>query len=715
MRLMYKQAATEWEETLPLGNGRLGAMLWGNPKSDVIGLNDDHLWSGYPKTTQQTDTWKSFELIKEYLLKGKRSEAQAVIQNTFLSNFTESYLPLGKLYFTFGMKGCVSHYQRALDLETGLAEVNYQMVLNGSDTILNIKREYFTSYPDQALYGRMTSSEANTLSVNIGFESQIYYQISQENPAGITIQIKAPERVEPPYISGEEPIYYGSRGLEFSYQLQISATDGQVDYQADQLIIRNATYIDWLFRKSSNQARRDYQTAKSAHIKDYQQLFKRVELDLGPQLQMPTDERLRRLKTGHEDPGLISLYFQYGRYLLIASSRPGSLPANLQGIWSWELRSPWSSNWTTNINLSMNYWGADSCNLSECFTPYAEFVKQLTQAGKLTAKHYYNALGSVSHHNSDRWYHTSPVGKAHGAQQAQEGAEVYALWPMALPWMSADLYRHYEYTNDRTYLRETVFPILSEVVAFILNYVTLSEGVYHTIPSTSPENSFIDEAGQVRSVDKSTAMDIELIQEAFAHYQSSCELLGIEGEHLDNIQSIQANLAKVQIGSKGQVLEWQTEYEEPEPGHRHFSHLYGAYPSEVFNQTYLDATRHSLAIRMQHGSGHTGWSNAWLVSLYAVLNEAELAYEHIIHGIANASYPNLWSSHPPFQIDGNFGMMAGIANLLVQDRYGQIKLLPALPKALQSGYVKGLKIKGNRTVEIRWENGEIVTSRISLD
>lgn len=719
MQLLYQAAASRWEESLPLGNGTLGAMIWGGIGQEKIGLNDDRLWSGYPSKKGDPNAWQSFEAIKQDLKNKDRSAAQDKIQSSFLSDFTESYLPLGNLLLDLQLDGEVSDYRRRLDLERAVAKVSYQQ----AGTF--IERDYFTSYPDQALRGRIKASQP--LTVTFSFESQIKYQLSAAGPASLTLRVKAPERVEPPYIHGPEPIYYGDRGLDFSYQLDITATDGKVHIDQGQLQISSASQIDWRFGKicqnegtmteAAEVSKRpanvlSYDEAKAAHLADYQALFQRVELNLGPQLSLPTDQRLERLKEGQADPGLIALYFQYGRYLLIASSRPGSLPANLQGIWAWELRSPWSANWTTNINSSMNYWGADSCNLSECFQPYSDFVTQLTQAGKETAHDFYRARGSVCHHNTDRWFHTVPVGKAFGADKAQSGAEVYALWPMALLWMVADLYRHYEYTADETYLKETVFPILSEVVAFIIDYLTLDEGLYHTIPSTSPENSFFDEDGQVRSVDRSSAMDIQLIQEVFGRYQTVCQQLAIAGEHLSQIERIQARLAPLKIGSKGQVLEWQEEYTEVEPGHRHFSHLYGAYPSEVFDQAFLSASRRSLEIRKAHGSGHTGWSNAWLVSLYAVLGDGEAAYQHILHGIAQASYPNLWSSHPPFQIDGNFGMMAGIANLFVQDRQGQLTLLPALPKALQSGSVKGLRIKGNRQVDIQWQEAKIIHQKI---
>lgn len=704
MNLFYKQAADCFEESLPIGNGTLGAMIFGGVHQETIGLNDDHLWSGYAKTYEPKDAWKSHLAIKQDLLNNNRSDADEKIQHSFLSDFTESYLPLGNLLIVFHSHNNVTNYQRTLDLETALASVSYQQEHT------HHTREYFTSFPDQALRGRFTSEQG--LAVTFSFESQINYQVLTEKANGLLLRVKAPERVEPSYIDGQEPVYYGERGLEFSYQFQITATDGNVRLVKDSIQVQDATSIDWVFRKGSEQAILSYDQAKLAHLVDYQELYQRVSLDLGPQLSLPTDERLERLRKGQADPGLISLYFQYGRYLLISSSRPGSLPANLQGIWSWELRPPWSSNWTTNINSSMNYWGADTCHLSECFIPYAEFVKKLTIAGKATAKDFYGARGSVCHHNTDRWFHTIPVDKAYGQEKAQEGAQVYALWPMALLWMAADLYRHYEYTLDKTFLAETVFPILNEVVAFVIDFVTLEAGVYHTLPSTSPENSFFDETGNVRSVDKSSAMDIQLIHEVFERYQAACDLLAIEGEHLASVEEIKGRLARVRIGSKGQVLEWQEEYLEVEPGHRHFSHLYGAFPSELFDAHYLEATRKSLEIRKEHGSGHTGWSNAWLASLYAVLGDAEAAYEHIIHGIAEASYPNLWSSHPPFQIDGNFGMMAAIANLLVQDRQGKLVLLPALPKDLRSGSVKGLKIKGNRQVDITWLDTKIIKQKI---
>lgn len=705
MKLFYKQPAAEWEQTLPLGNGNLGAMVWGKPSVEQIGLNDDYLWSGYPHFKENPSAIQSIEEIKQLLLDKQRVEAQQLIRDAFLGDFTDSYLPLGNLFFTFDQSDRYTEYKRELNIKDSIASVAYETD-EGTHA-----REYFVSHPDRSLRGRF-NFPSNTSSLALHFETKLMTN-SETVTRGKRLTVKVPEHVEPVYVDTDAPVHQGSKGASFTYEWLISDTDGKVTIKDKAIQVENASYVEWLFRKESSDAVQAYASAKEEHLADYRSLFNKVELDLGPQLDFPTDERLARLKSGEEDPGMVALYFQYGRYLLISSSRPGSLPANLQGIWNWELQAPWSSNWTTNINSAMNYWGVDTCNLSECFEPYTEFVDKIKDAGRRTAREYYGIEGSVCHHNTDRWYHTNPVGRPYGADKAVDGAEVYAMWPMALLWMAADLYRHYEYNPDELYLYEHVFPVLRETVAFIVNFVTLKDGVYHTVPSTSPENSFFDEQGNICSVDKSVTMDLTMIQEIFDFYQQSCEILEIQGDYLTDIEAIRADLAEIKVGSKGQVLEWQEEFEEVEPGHRHFSHLYGAYPSEVFDDSLLEATQNTLEIRKQYGSGHTGWSNAWLVNLYAVLKDGETAYEHVLHGIAEASYDNLWSSHPPFQIDGNFGMMAGIANLFVQDRHGKVDLLPALPKALSAGYVKGLRIKGNQEVEIRWENGQIITSEIS--
>jgi alpha-L-fucosidase 2 len=457
-----------------------------------------------------------------------------------------------------------------------------------------------------------------------------------------------------------------------------------------------------------------YDEMKEIHIKDYRALYEKVELYLGEDNDLPTDERLERLRKGEEDNSLYVLFFQYGRYLLISSSRQGSLPANLQGIWSWQFRAPWSCNWTTNINAQMNYWLAQSCNLKECLPPYFELVNKLCEEGKKTAKIHYNCRGFVHHHNADYWCNTNPVGVAYGYDHGEEESVTWSMWPMGGAWLTSELFRHYEYNPDEEFLKDTVYPVLKESAMFLIDWLYEYEGNYVTCPSTSPENKFKAPSGAPSSVAMSSAMDLAIIREVFGNFQKTCEILKIDDEILEEISERLSKLTPFKVGSKGQLLEWNKEFEECEPGHRHLSHLYGMFPGEIFegDKELTEACKKSMSLRLSSGSGHTGWSCAWIINLFAVLGDAENAYHYLNTLLTRSTYENLWSAHPPFQIDGNFGGAAGLANMMVQDRNGEIKILPAMPAQFGTGYVKGLRIKNGKTVDINWVDGELDSYRI---
>ena len=575
-------------------------------------------------------------------------------------------------------------------------------------------REMFASYPGKAIVITLTAGEP-VLDLEIYLESMLKCVVMNENDR-LAFTGRCPEHVDPSYVrTDESAVIWGYRGKSFTGSISVAKNNGKTLVENQKIIIKDASEVILVVEAVTPAALKgSYRQWKMDHIKDYQSIYRKVELYLGPEKKEPTDIRLQNLKNGGEDNSLFALYFQYGRYLMIASSRKGSLPANLQGIWSWEMQAPWSSNWTTNINMQMNYWPALSCGLEECLEPYFAYVENLARNGKKTASIHYHCRGTVHHHNADGWYATNPVGIPYGAESGQEGSVVWSMWPMGMAWLTQEFYRYYEYTGDLEFLEKQAYPLIRETALFLVDWLVPYRGKYVTCPSTSPENRFRDEEGRACAVTFGSAMDMEMTQEVFEHYLSVCSILGIEEPLIAEVEERLDGLEVVRIGSYGQILEWHNEYEENEPGHRHLSHLYGMFPSELWvgNEEMEKAVRISLKHRLENGGGHTGWSCAWIINLMAILGEGEEAWKYLHTLLTRSTYPNLWDAHEPFQIDGNFGGIAGIANMLVQDRGGKVKFLPALPKQFADGYVKGLRIKKHQEVSFQWKDGKVVASEI---
>jgi len=707
MKLHYDAPARAWEETLPVGNGSLGAMVWGGTDREVLGLNEESLWSGYPRDKNNPGARAFLEPARRLVFSGQYAQAEKLIQDHMLGEYGESYLPLGNLILETAHFE-VSEYGRTLDLGTAVATVEY---LCGGHSY---RREVFASYPHRALFVRWTCDGPH-LEATVSLESQLEVR-TRASARGLEIRGQCPEHVDPSYVGGTmNPVVQGTRGLPVEARLTVARCDGKVTGEGGKLRIQGASDVVLVFSavRPPHYLEDSYEAALARHQKDYDALYTRVNIDLGPQLDLPTDRRLERLQTGASDPGLFALYFQYARYLLIASSREGSLPANLQGIWSWELRAPWSSNWTTNINVQMNYWLAQVANLKECLPPYFDLLAKLVTEGRKTAVIHYGCRGFVHHHNADYWAGTAPMGIVHGEAGGRDGTVTWSFWPMGGAWMTSELWRHYEYNPDQGFLRDTAFPILREAALFLVDWLVEDRGRWTTCPSTSPENRFIIPEG-TSAVGHSGALDLTLVREVFGNFQQACRILAVSDPLLEEIEDKLARLAPVQTGSRGQMLEWHREFEEVEPGHRHLSHLYGLFPSELFqgDARLTSACRISLQERLAAGSGHTGWSCAWVINLFAVLGDGENVGRYLRKMLVDSTLPNLWDNHPPFQIDGNFGGAAGIANMLVQDRGGQVKWLPALPPDFPEGSVSGLRIKGGKTVSLSWKNGMLTDSQV---
>lgn len=700
MKLWYQKPADTWEASLPIGNGNLGAMIMGGIEQETLGLNEESIWSGYYKDKNNSEAFAYLDTVRKLIVEGKCLEADKVIYENMLGEFTESYLPLGNLLIKFHHTQSCSGYRRELDLENGIASVSYDC--NGC----HFEREYFASYPAKALFVRI-KAEDEQLHMEISMNSMLQYQCAAvEN--GLVFSGKCPEHIDPSYMPDRpESVVWGSKGMEVRADIRVLSCNGRINSLGDRLIVTHASEMVLMItavKDACVEPGASYERLKAEHIMDYQSIYQKVELYLGEQKDLPTDVRLEALKAGKEDNGLYALYFQYGRYLLIASSRKGSLPPNLQGIWSWQMRAPWSGNYTVNINTQMNYWPALSCNLQECMEPYFRFMERICEEGKKTAKLHYGCRGFVLHHNTDYWGNTSPVGLLPGQKESSAVFVQSAFWPMGGAWMTLELFKAYEYNADEEYLKEIVYPITREAVLFLNDWLMEYKGEYVTCPSISPENSYIDAKGErVRST-ISSAMDIAIISEVFDNYIKMCRILKVEDMLLEDIKEKRGKLRPLKIGKRGQLLEWYEEYKEWEPGHRHLSHLCGLFPGELLagNEELMKACRVSLLHRLENGGGHTGWSCAWIINLFAVLKDGQNAFEYLKNLLGQSTYPNLWDAHPPFQIDGNFGGTAAIANMLVQDRGGKVEILPALPKEFEKGYVKGLCIKGGKLVDIRW-------------
>ncbi|MBS6194915.1 MAG: glycoside hydrolase family 95 protein [Clostridiales bacterium] len=709
MKLWYKTPAKDWEETLPIGNGSLGGMIFGTPEEEVVGINEETLWSGYYRDKNNPRAMEYLPKVRQLIFEKNYAEAEEVIRKHMLGEYNESYLPLGKLKISQQHTENYQNYRRELDLDTGIAGVYF--TCDG----VTYEREIFSSYPAKGIFCRL-SSGCGKMNLEIGLESMLKISTAQGKTGEILFTGKCPEHIDPNYVMERpENIIQGTRGQEFKGSIRILQCDGNIRSEKERLHIENAGEVVLAFTavQSGNFEGKTYEQLRQEHIEDYQALAGRSWLYLGEEPDQPTDDRLKQVQEGKEDPALYALYYQYGRYLLIASSREGSLPANLQGIWSWEMRAPWSSNWTTNINTQMNYWPVHSCNLEPCMEPFYTMMEKLCREGKKTAAIHYGCRGFVHHHNADYWGNTSPVGIIRGAEEGQEGAVTWSFWPMGGIWLTNEMYRAYEYQQDLKVLKEKIYPVLREAVLFAVDWLVPYGDFYVTCPSTSPENRFVTKEGKTSCVTMASAMDMTLIRELFENYREACGKLAIEDALLEEVKEREGKMKPFGIGKDGRLLEWADEVEEEEPGHRHVSHLYGIFPADILrrDEKLLEAGKKSLKYRLEHGGGHTGWSCAWIINLFAALGEGEKAYQYLETLLKRSTYPNLWDAHPPFQIDGNFGGIAGIANMLMQTGKDNIKVLPALPPKWTTGKITGLKGRGGLTADIEWnhESGVTVT------
>lgn len=731
--LWYNKPAADWNEALPIGNGRIGGMVFGNIGCEQIQVNEDTIWYGGPMDRNNPSAKENLPIIQSLIKQGKIHEAERLCKQALSGTpfGMRIYQTLGDISIDYGLDSVtadnVTAYERGLNLEDAISYTHFNF--DGTE----YDREVWMSAPDDVCVMRLLAKGKNKLDLDIMQSRHHIYEYSGKAANDSII------------LGGN----LGRDGIDYAMMCKAVSPDGKIEVIGESIVISHATeiYLYWtaattyrihtedaeigrntnqslknkkileqvLCDKLNSAAKQPYEVLLERHIADYQSYYDKVTLTLeggGSSIsvaEQPTDKCLECVSVEETDVKLEQLYFNFGRYLLISCSRPGTLPATLQGLWNKDMEAPWDAKFTININTEMNYWAAETCGLGDCHLPLFDHLKKMLPNGKKTAKLMYGCRGFVAHHNTDIWGDTAP----------QDLWIPGSFWVMGGAWLCTHIWTHYEYTGDIAFLQE-MFPIMREAAQFFLDFCIeheIDEKTYLcTCPSVSPENTFILPNGEQGANSIGVTMDNQILRDLFTQCNKAAKALGVSDELDKQIRAACERLLPTRIGSDGRILEWCEEYAEKEPGHRHISHLYGLHPSNQITKDGTPELAHAAELtlqkRLESGGGHTGWSRAWIMNHYAKLWDGERAHENLKQLFIKSTLPNLFDNHPPFQIDGNFGSIAAMVEMLVQSNSDRIVLLPALPKAWKNGKITGVCVRGNACMDIAWENGILKEARI---